>query len=989
MRSTMGERIVRILLWRYPPAFRRRYADDIVAEVRARHDGARRAGSAGSRFWPRAAGDLVSTSIRVWGSDAYGRRGARRNVADGVSRAQPGGISSDEGCGGTRNGGGHEGTDDTRRRVAGAPPGLPNRQGGFPAPRGAMFLGVGLVTDVRQAFRGLRRRPGFALLAAATLGIGIGLTTSMFSIFDAFMLRGLPVPEPDRVVAVRRANPRFGPDSRAPASIDYYLDLRDANTSFEDLAAWSIAGNVTLAGEAGVPDQVTAFRITSNGFDVLRVEPVIGRGFHAADAVPGAQPVALLGYALWRGRFAADPGVVGSTVRVEGVPTTVIGVMQEGFEFPWNGELWLPRTIDPAAGRGQPGGQPWTFGRLRPGVSVAAAQAEIRAVVARLAEEDPETHGGVLIVVDEWLTDFWGRGMRQAGWAAMATVGLVLLLACLNVSNLLLGRAIVARRELAVRAALGAGRARLVRQMLFDAFAVATLGTVMGIGIAVLAMRAFDTAMDAMPFGRPWYVDAAIHPRVLLFSLTALTGAALVSGVVPALRVSRSRPGSVLKSEAAASSLRIGRTGRFLVITQVALASALLLVGGLFGRAIASARGFGLELQPGNLFMADVALPEDRYPDDGARARFWSELLTALRADPNVAAAAGRAENGELGVIALATGLPLVAMGTTDFRVTGEEPAEGMPVARFAAVTPDYFEVTRTALLRGRGFLDADDDDAAPVALVSESLARRHFDGGEAVGHHLLLPVAARGDGQQGADRTGGSGAGDSEGGAEPAGAGGLEVTIVGVLAEVHADAPNGEGRAPLDAIFVPLAQRPPRSAHVLIRTATEPLAVTPYVRARVAALDADLAVTRADSVQGAMIDESYFITVIGSLFMVFGVAALLLAAVGLYGVMAFSVQQRRREVGIRVALGASPAAVARLIARQGLMRVTLGLAAGLAAGVGLARLAPSLPYGVSATDPVVVGSIIAALVLSGVLAAWLPARRTARLDPLDAMRVD
>jgi len=907
----MGDRIARLVLDLYPAGFRDRYGDAVLDAVRDDRRRARPTVRGRIAFWARTLGDLTAVLLRAW----------RRRLGwtgEGVETVTPG-----------------------KRGADGARPGVPGADG-----RG----GGSLRSDITHALRGLARRPGVAIVAALTLALGIGLTTTMYSIMDGLMLRGLPLEESDEIVSVRRARRLYGPDSRMHSTVHDFLDLRERQTTLEGLAAWTGA-SLDLSGEAGRARSVFGAAMTTNAFDLLRVEPVLGRDFEPADGRPGADPVVIIDHGLWQERFGADPDVVGRLVRLNGEPTRVVGVMPDGFQFPFTHRLWVPLNLDRSVSRGEGTGF-FPFGRLRDGVSVAETRAEFRLLASQLADEHPETDGGVMMVVDTWARDFIQSMGRQALWIALGTAGLVLLVACINVSNLLLSRAAAARREVAVRAALGAGRWRRVRLVLADAAAIAVAGTVAGIGLTTLGIRWFDnTMLDAMPGGRPWYVDMGLHPEVLLFSLALLVGSTVVAALVPALQVSRTRVAEILKDDTQrASSLRIGRLSRGLVVTQVALACALLVGAGLLGRSMSNVRGLDLGLDPDSLFTASITLPEADYPDGAARRGFWNRLLDELAAiEPS-------------GRVALTDDLPLTGVQATRFRIAGHESevSEEPLRAHFAAVSPGFLDTTGVALVRGRDLSAADSADAPAVALVNRSLAGRLA--GDPLGRQLHLETAS---GERRA------------------------VTIVGVVPQTYVRFPTERRRPGKDAVLVPLAQAPPSTAWIVARRDGDPLAVTSTVRDVVAGLDPDLPLNMPRSLRQVVVDNNQFVDTFGQLFVVFGAATLLLAAVGLYGVMSFAVRQRTREVGIRVALGAGPGAVTRLMLLQGMQRVGIGIAIGLVLALGFGQALAGMLFTVNPADPWILGGIAIVLLLTGVLASWVPAFRARRLDPLEALQAE
>ena len=814
-----------------------------------------------------------------------------------------------------------------------------------------------LVKDIRYAIRGLVRRPGLALTAVTALGLGIGLTTAMFSIVNGVVLRGLPIEEPQEIMAIARVNPMEGAN-RLVGRIHDFKDLRERQTTFEDLAAITFA-QFNVSPTDGEPELVSGALVTANMFSLLGTPPLVGRGLLPADEELGGPAVAVIGYRFWQDRLDGDDDALGRTIRINGAQTTVVGIMPERYEFPVNQQLWQPLRVDYLA---EPRGEgPQVFpilGRLKDGVSIAQAQSDLARIMTQLGQEYPETNEGMSVVVGSYVRELIGYQTASLLFTMLGAVGLVLLIACANVANLLLARASLRSKEVAVRTAMGASRRRVIAQLLSESTVIAVVGAVIGIGVGEVGIRLFNGVLQTFPGGLPFWFAIEIDPQVLLFVVVLTVAASLLSGVLPALRASGTDVNAVLKDDSrGTSSLRIGRLSRSLVVMEVAFSCALLIAAGLMVKSVANLANIDYAFATENVFTAGVSLPETDYPDDESRVRFFRDLVERLEAEPGVRFAS------------VTTDLPVVGFGNGRFELEGETYLgdRDYPSARLGSVSPEHFTSIETSVVQGRDFTPADNVGSLPVAIVNQAFVERYFPDETVLGKRFQL----HGTLQVGAIR-----ARDER-----------WFTIVGVVPNMYLD---------IDAfilsqaaIYMPLAQRPSSAASLIVNTQGDPLEFTASARRVVRALDADLPLSLPSSLAATIGQAQTFFRIFGVMFTIFGGVALFLATVGLYGVLSFSVNQRTHEVGLRVALGATPGRVIRLIMRQGFKQLAIGMTIGIALAMGLARMISLLLYDVGAADPAVFLGIAAVLMGTGLFASFLPALRATRVDPTVAMRAE
>ena len=807
-----------------------------------------------------------------------------------------------------------------------------------------------LLTDVRSGFRMLGKYPTLSLVAILTLGLGIGLSTTVFCVVNGGLFKGLPFPDADRIVAVVGTNPSQG-QPRQPISVHDLGIWQERQTSFETFGAYTFAP-VNLATEAERPERQSSGQLTVAAFEALGVRPLIGRGFQEGDDRPGAEAVILLGYDLWQERYAGSPAIIGQTIRANGTPRVVVGVMPQKFAFPIRESLWTPLTIDPLAKpRGQ-GPNYQVIARLKPGVSLRQAQSQATTIATQLAAEFPETNRGVGADVMPYTKTILGQEIYNLLYTMLGAGIGVLLIACVNVSNLLVARASLRQREVAVRMALGAGRHRVVRQHLTEVLVLAAFGGGLGIVLSIFGMRWFTQALSVNP--PPFWITFELDYRVMLFVLALIVMASVFAGGLPALHAARVNAGAALKDDSRSStSARLGRFSSALVVAELAVSCGLLIAAGLMIKSVVQLKNLPMPFAIENVLTARVDLPRSDYANPSASIRFYEELLPRLHEVPGVEAAT------------LSDGLPAAGNGAIRVQIEGKSYPQDSdyPLAREGIVTAGYFDTFQTKLLAGREFRPADTATAQPVAIVNESFARAHFAGLDPVGRQMRRVITALPN--------------------EP------WLTIVGVVPDLLMEGIGNNNASPV-GYYIPIAQSDVGNAvRMAVRTRSEPSAMTSLLRGAVASLDPNLAIYEIQTMRRVIDRQTWFYTVFGTFFMAFGICALLLAAAGLYGVMAFSVTQRTREMGVRSALGAQGLQLIVLVMRKSIVQLAIGLFLGL----GLALLASGalqpVLYHVDPRDRVVFAAVVAALAVASLVASFLPARRVTKIDPVLALAAE
>lgn len=806
-----------------------------------------------------------------------------------------------------------------------------------------------LLSEFGRAARFVFRHPGFALAAVLTLGIGIGASSTVFSMLHTLTIRPLSYVDAGRVFLLQEWDEaRNEPGFSIPLAA--YAALQSDTGAFEHLSAyryWS-AG---LSGE-GQPERVQAYRVTGGTFPLLGRAALLGRVLEPGDARPGAPPVVLLSHGLWQRRFGAGRDILGRSIQLDGDGYTVVGVMPPDFEFPvfnYKGEAFVPLPVDPAMVLSNPGsaGSVVAIGRLGPKAAPRSAEAEARVAFARRAKESPETFRtlGIRLVP---LQELGAREARPALLALLGAVMGVLALGCANLASLLLARGVGRQRELSVRVALGASRARLVRQLAGESVVLAVAGVGVGVALAHWALAALrGTLPDSVTTTLPNVAHLRVEVPVLVFAGTLGLLTVVGFGVAPAWRAGRSAAAPRLSS--GARSLGSGETQRLrgaLVLGQVALSLALLVVAGLALQSFRVLLGRGTGFAPRGVLTLTASLPEGRYPDARGRLEFFEEARERLEALPGVESAAA------VNVLPFSTydrGTSVLVEGTPE-----PEPGEAAPSA-YRVVTPGYFDTLGIPLRKGRDFDTRDREDAPPAVIVNERLVRRDLAGHDPIGRRLRL-----------------------------GGPSGPWREIVGVVGDVRHSSLSTE---PVAEAYVPLAQAPQSMMMLALRTRTDPLSLVAPARETILGLDSEQPIFHV-AVLDRMVAEALLLPGLEAvLFGAFGGAALLLAALGLYGLLSFVVGQRTSELGLRMALGATPGDVVRQVLGRSLRLVVPGLALGTVLAAALARALRGLFFGVGPLDPWVYALTVGLLATTALLAAAAPAARAARIDPARALR--
>jgi putative ABC transport system permease protein len=800
--------------------------------------------------------------------------------------------------------------------------------------------------DIRYALRNLLRRPTFTLIAVVTLALGIGANTAIFSAINALLLKPLPFPDLDRVVAVWDKLPSRGVMHNEVA-VANYLDWKSQTQSFDQLALyrwWS----ANLTG-IDPPERIQGFLVTANFLDVTGVKPIMGRTFLPEENQPGKDQVAVITHSLWQRRFGGDPNILEKTITINTITRRVIGVMPERFNFPKGAEIYAPLQMTPELMKSRGNHGYYVIGRLKQGASIAGAQAEIDNVSARLEQQFPETNKGWGATVFPLVADTV-RTYDTALWVMMAAVGFVLLIACANVANLMLARASGREREIALRAALGASRWRIVRQLLTESVIVALIGGALGILIGfwgVDALRAANPA-DAAKYAPGWY-QLGINPTVLLFTLTLSVVSGIVFGLAPALQVSKPDLNSSLKEGTRGTTSTSHRLRSSLIVFEVALSLVLLVCAGLMIRSFLSLLRTDPGFNPDHVLTMNLVLPGAKYKDEAARAAFYDDLVQRVKAQPGVESAA------------VVNYLPLGGANSSDsYLVEGEpEPAPGQEHdGRYRVATPDYFRTMEIPIVRGRAFTVQDKAGTTDVVIVNETLARQHWPGQDPLGKRIRFY-------------------------GPPERAGWRE--IVGVVKDV-----KHELNIPVTPEYYLPHKQDSWNAMVLVaRTSVDPASLSTALRQQVWTIDKDQPVFDVKTMYEVRSSSVALYSFSSVMLGIFAGVALVLAAVGIYGVMAFAVTQRTQEIGIRMALGARTADVLGLVVRHGMKLAVIGIVLGLAGSWALTRFIEKLLVGVQPTDLLTFSLVSIGLLLAAFLACYLPARRATKVDPLVALRYE
>lgn len=804
--------------------------------------------------------------------------------------------------------------------------------------------------ELRLAARALLRSPAFALTAVAMLAAGLGACLYMYGAVHAFLLRPMPLPEPERLVHVEYG--QTGGFGNIEPTLADFVEFEGAASGVDDLAAF-YRGTVNFSGDGERPERFDGAYMTASGFAAFGVKPLLGRTYARSDEEPGAERVVVIGFQLWRNRFAGDPGVVGREIRINGRPATIIGVMPEGFRFPFDEQLWVPVQRHASAVARAQGVNVDVFGRLAPGRTIDEAQAALQAQLTRLNEEYPGQIGGDLALVKRYQEEFVGDLTRRILTVLLVATVLVLLIACANVAHLLLARGIARTRDLAVRNALGASRSRLAFGLAAEALLIAALALPIAIIGAQLGgdatMAAVRHGADPPPF---WMTEWRLELSFLGVAFALALASGLVAGLLPGLRLARMATAQVMREGGDSGGMRT--IGRVLIVAEIAMSVALLVAAGLMVRGMLALQSFDPGVRVDQILTARLGVFESTHPDDAAVLEFQRRLREELAALPGVRSAA------------LSSALPMGNSGISTAIVAEgqviDDPAR-TPLAFDVRVSEDYFRTFEIPLIAGRRFDARDRPDSPPVVIVSQRYAERAWPGQDPIGRTLRLDRA---------DRTEAT-----------------ALTVVGVVGNVaqNASAVIDRWAADRPAVYRPLSQVPTRFVSIALATEGPPETLAAALRDTVTRVDADTPVYWLTSLRKALDDAMVDHLLVGTLLVTFGLFSLALAASGLYAMLAFAVNQRTREIGVRRALGASGQAIVAMVAAQGFRQLAIGMVLGLLLALGFGHALSVLLFEVSGTDPVSYTVAVLTFALVAVIASVLPARRALAVQPMEALR--
>jgi putative ABC transport system permease protein len=803
-----------------------------------------------------------------------------------------------------------------------------------------------LFQDLRYAVRMLLKSPAFTLVAVVTIALGIGANTTIFSAINAVVLAPFSYPNQDRLVILWERNLEVGiyRGSVAPAN---FFDWRDQNQTFEQLAA--ISQNYFDLTDGDQPERFAGYAVSPSFFDMIGVKAAIGRTFRPEEDQPGRNQVVVLKHSLWKNRFGGDASLIDQTITLNNKVFTVIGVMPEDFNYPFNGgEMWAPITLGPKEQTDRASHYLQVLGLLKPGATVEQAAEDINSIALRAGQIYPESNRGRTVHVISMTKDAV-RGANMYSPILMASVGFVLLIACANVANLLLVRATTRQKEVAIRLALGAGRVRMIRQLLTESLLLAMLGGGLGLLLSLWGIGALAKAIPEN-FSKfiPGWQHLGIDKTTLVFTLAVSLVTGLIFGLVPALQATKMNFNEALKEggKGTSGSGSHNRARNVMVISEIALSLILLIGAGLMIRSFVEVLRSDFGVNPTNVLSMQVSLPAERYAPSQQRINFFDQLISRVSALPGVSRV------GAVGILPMSgnnSGRSVASAGQSVFS------KEKQPITSYNTATPGYFEAVGTELLRGRGFTEADRADTRLVALVNEAFVSRFFADQDPIGQQLKL------DGEK-------------------------PLEIIGVVANIMNDDMDSKAEPNM---YVPYAQNSWRSMFLVIRATDDPARLASAVRSEVSAIDKTPPVFNVKTLEQSIDERISPKRLATFLIGFFAIIALLLAAVGLYAVMSYAVTQRTHEIGIRMALGAQAGDIFKLVVGQGFMLTAIGLTLGLAGAFLMTRAMAQILYNVTASDPLTFIGVSLLLAAVALFACYIPARKATKVDPMVALRYE
>jgi putative ABC transport system permease protein len=800
--------------------------------------------------------------------------------------------------------------------------------------------------DVRFGMRMLGKDPKFTAVVVLALGLGMGANTTVFTLVNAVLFRGLPFEKPEQMMFIN-SQKLAGSQGRMRVSYPDFRDFRAQSKSFQDMAAFEFETS-NLSDHGTTPERYQGVRMTANTFGIIGQKPMLGRDFQPGEDKAGAPAVVILGYGIWATRYGKDPGILGRVVRVNDEPATVIGVMPEGIKFPVTQELWRPMTPT-AEYEKRDLRRMNVFGRLKDGITITALQTEMTQIAKTLEKDNAATNQGISAYVRTYNDAFNGGQIRVVFLALLGAVGFVLLIACANVANLLLARSLARAKEVSIRAALGASRWRIVRQLLVESVMMALLGAGLGLLLSLWGVRTFSLAVASID--KPYWIKFTFDYVVFAYMAAIAVGTGILFGLAPALHMTKVDLNETLKESGRGTSG--GSRSRFLagslVVGELALAVVLLAGAGLMIRNFLNLYAQDPGFRPENVLAAEFNMSEAKYAKPESRVHFAEQLLPRLQSVPGVEA------------VALVANIPLSGAPDWQFEVEGQAPVakEKRPTASGQVITPAYFQAMGVNLSRGRAFNDADGLPGKLAVIVNQELAAKYWPKEDPLGKRLRLTR----------DKTD-----------QP------WLTVVGVGPNIRERMDQSET---VGTLYVPYRQSPDLGMAIVARTKVPPATVAAAFRKEVQALDSDLPLFNVATVKEDINRAIWAFRVFGSLFGIFAGIALVLATVGIYAVMSYAVSQRTQEIGLRMALGASTGSIMRLVMSVGVKQLAIGLGIGIGAALLLTRAIKAILIGVSPSDPVTFATITVILASAGILACWMPARRATKVDPLIALRYE